>query len=393
VSTSASQTISPVTRKPHLTTSSQRIPELDGLRGLAILLVVLHHYTMFSRGSLESFFPGKILRVFGFGWSGVDLFFVLSGFLIGGILLEARKSNRYFKTFYARRIYRICPIYYLWLLLYLSVLVGGVFLAKSSEVFRTEDLVRFPRYLFFLQNFFYSNSSLEQTWLLPTWSLAVEEQYYLVVPLLIRFLPIRILTKFLLATVLIAPLLRALVHSYVPHGTVFASILMPCRADNLALGMLGAIAVRSNSFPEFLRVHPHFLSRTVLLLGTGVVCFMPWYFRPGSEFTLTIGLSWLAAFWLSLLLLVFYHPSGVIGRIMRLPFLRLSGTLSYCIYLIHVAMVEIAHRLMCHDVPRLDSWKGLFATLFAALATWLIAGLSWRYFEKPLLRRGHRYSY
>jgi peptidoglycan/LPS O-acetylase OafA/YrhL len=376
----------------HLATSSRRIPELDGLRGLAILMVVSLHYTMFT-GRAEHTVFAKLVRGFGFGWAGVDLFFVLSGFLIGGILLEARNSDRYFKTFYARRIYRIFPLYYLWLLLYLVFLLGGIVLARWPQMFRAEDLLRFPRYLFFLQNLFSQNSVLELTWLAPTWSLAVEEQYYLVAPLLVRFLPTRTLTRFLLATVLVAPVLRALTNSFVPHGHLFATFWMPCRADNLAMGMLGAVAVRSNSFQEFLRAHPRFLFRAFLLLGTGLLCVMPWFFRPQNEISLTVGLSCLAAFWLSLLLLVFYHPSGILGRIFRWKFLVRAGALSYCIYLIHSTVNVYLHSVLFHDLPRMDNWKGILITAVSALLTWGIASFSWQFFEKPLLRRGHHYSY
>jgi peptidoglycan/LPS O-acetylase OafA/YrhL len=84
-----------------------RIPELDGIRGLAILLVLILHYIVEGLGSSHSF-AAQALRL---SWSGVDLFFVLSGFLIGGILLDAKQSDAYYRTFYLRRISRILPLY------------------------------------------------------------------------------------------------------------------------------------------------------------------------------------------------------------------------------------------------------------------------------------------
>ena len=90
--------------------SKSRIPELDGLRGLAILLVLLYHFVSSPRIQ-----PPLFHKLFAIGWSGVDLFFVLSGFLIGGILLDVRESPNYFRTFYGRRFYRIVPLYYLWI--------------------------------------------------------------------------------------------------------------------------------------------------------------------------------------------------------------------------------------------------------------------------------------
>ena len=95
-----------------------RIPQLDGLRGIAILLVIALHYLNDSEHGAFGSFLYRFGCAFRLGWAGVDLFFVLSGFLIGGILLEARESVNYFRTFYLRRCFRILPIYYLWVTLF-----------------------------------------------------------------------------------------------------------------------------------------------------------------------------------------------------------------------------------------------------------------------------------
>jgi peptidoglycan/LPS O-acetylase OafA/YrhL len=98
---------------------ARRWPELDGLCGGAILMVFLLHYVTDSRTHEGNFgLLYHFAQIFRLGWSGVDLFFVLSGFLIGGILLDARSSSNYFQTFYTRRIRRILPIYYVWIALY-----------------------------------------------------------------------------------------------------------------------------------------------------------------------------------------------------------------------------------------------------------------------------------
>jgi peptidoglycan/LPS O-acetylase OafA/YrhL len=105
----------PSTEKESLVSSpipSGRIPELDGLRGFAILLVIICHYVANADHARLGFWPHHILNILAIGWSGVDLFFVLSGFLIGGILLEARTAPNYFRAFYMRRVHRILPIYY-----------------------------------------------------------------------------------------------------------------------------------------------------------------------------------------------------------------------------------------------------------------------------------------
>src|SRR5271169_4750825 len=106
-----------------MTESPRRIPQLDGMRGLAILLVLIWHFVVVptAAGPHHSVLARVILRVGLLTWSGVDLFFVLSGFLIGGILIEAKHSRNYFRTFYVRRAFRILPIYLLLVVVYLLI--------------------------------------------------------------------------------------------------------------------------------------------------------------------------------------------------------------------------------------------------------------------------------
>ena len=92
---------------------TERVKELDGLRALAILLVVAWHYIGIVGGA-----ESTLWRIFVFGRSGVDLFFVLSGFLIGGILIDAKESRNFFRTFYIRRAFRILPVYLLLVVVY-----------------------------------------------------------------------------------------------------------------------------------------------------------------------------------------------------------------------------------------------------------------------------------
>src|SRR6188472_2734668 len=125
-----------MTRRPH----AGVIPALDGLRGIAIILVMLHHFTYYRPTSGIDALIGDVLF---FGWTGVDLFFVLSGFLITGILLDTRDGGHYFTTFYARRILRIFPLYYLILLLALVVLPK--FPAVHSVLIGQDDVVDLPR--------------------------------------------------------------------------------------------------------------------------------------------------------------------------------------------------------------------------------------------------------
>jgi peptidoglycan/LPS O-acetylase OafA/YrhL len=109
-----------------------RIQELDGLRGLAILLVLIVHFISQEGSTAPHSFPSYLQRIVAMGWTGVDLFFVLSGFLIGGILMDVR-SPTYFRTFYIRRFFRIVPIYYAWIVLYILLLRFACALVRAHS--------------------------------------------------------------------------------------------------------------------------------------------------------------------------------------------------------------------------------------------------------------------
>jgi peptidoglycan/LPS O-acetylase OafA/YrhL len=167
-----------------------RVPELDGLQGVAIFLVVVFHYISQEGVTLTGTFSHALQRFVILGWSGVDLFFVLSGFLIGGILMDARESASYYGTFYARRFFRIIPIYYLWITTYIVLigLAGARIQALSNS--GVAPPLGFPVYSYyaFLQNFSTSGfPGLAGAWFGHLWSLAVEEQFYLIAPLVVRF--------------------------------------------------------------------------------------------------------------------------------------------------------------------------------------------------------------
>src|SRR2546425_632822 len=129
----------------------RRVAELDGLRGTAVLFVLIHHYVLREGATAPGIVVSSLQRFASLGWTGVDLFFVLSGFLIGGILMDARASPSYFKTFYVRRFFRIIPIYYLWIACYVALVavVGGALTRLSNSGVRPPlDLGIFSHFLF-----------------------------------------------------------------------------------------------------------------------------------------------------------------------------------------------------------------------------------------------------
>jgi len=392
------QVAAPVTlRTP---ASQQRTPELDGLRGMAILLVILCHYIGNAQHAQLGFFLDHLFTCMTAGWSGVDLFFVLSGFLIGGILLDARESPRYFKTFYLRRVHRILPLYYSWILLYVLVVSVIVFLVHRPVYvlpegvrITTRDFYAVPNYLVFIQNMLYSPTRFEWIWLIVTWSLAVEEQFYLVAPPLIRYVSLKVLVILLASTIFVAPILRYVSFVYLTDFQRLYQFAMPCRADALSLGILAAIAWRWDPFRAFLAKHPAVLPRAVIYLGLLVFAEVWWLVRPPNLVTVTIGYTSLAFLYVCLLLLVLSQTSSTAAHVTRYAWLRALGGISYCVYLIHMAINSLAHRILLHDEPRIYDWKGVIITGGALVLSISLASLSWKFVEKPLLRRGHRFSF
>jgi peptidoglycan/LPS O-acetylase OafA/YrhL len=371
---------------------SGRIPELDGLRGMAILLVIVCHYIGNADHAPLGSWIHRTLSALTVGWSGVDLFFVLSGFLIGGILLDARNSPHYFRAFYMRRVFRILPLYYAWTLLFGVLTVGALWLAPGRTPLTSRDLLQMPLHLLFLQNIWIGMAPWPWIWFVVTWSLAVEEQFYLVVPLLIRFVSLRTLVPLLLAIICAAPVLRFAIYRWT--GNPFtASFPMPSRADALSWGILLAVAWRQAAFRAFLESRQPLLRGFLCVLFCGVAALLWWLAHPPALITLTIGISWLAAFYSCLVLVVLSQTGGLLAAVMRWPLLRSLGVVSYCVYILHDTFNQIAHRLLLHAGPQVYDLRGVGVTLLALALTVAVAALSWRFFEKPLIRRGHSYSY
>jgi len=373
--------------------SQARIPELDGLRGLAILLVVLYHYIALSGGAA----PGTALYVFqqrfAIGWAGVDLFFVLSGFLIGGILLDARESPVYFQAFYARRFFRILPLYGLWVGLFFALVALSFphFPALIADNPEKWSDARF--YLLFLQNSVkIPHGTFGTAWLGSLWSLAVEEQFYLVMPLAVWLLSRRRLVQLLSLALLVAPLMRIAVRIYVPQHGAAPYILTVCRADALALGVLLACILRHEGRRFLSRYAKPACAVFPLLLGSvGYLAFA----HP-SQYSLIMslwGFSALGAFFVFLLGLAVVYPAGYWAWFCRWSFLKQLGQVSFCVYIIHETVNLLCHLILLSAVPAFNTFRSIGVTALAAGLTLAIAKLSWQFFEYPLLRRGYSFQY
>jgi peptidoglycan/LPS O-acetylase OafA/YrhL len=385
---------SPPTTIPNWST---RIPALDGLRGVAILLVLLRH-GVFGVSSVQgveshSALTFLLLAAGQLTWSGVDLFFVLSGFLIGGILLDARLSPRYFQTFYLRRAYRILPLYFL--VIGLSLLPHLVAEFSPARAARISPLpIPWWAYALFIQNFWMAHlGTFGPSGIGITWSLAIEEQFYLTIPLLIRKIRPHSLLIVLLTMIFCAPWLRVLLHSSMMFPGLASYVLMPTRADALCLGVLAALLVRNQTFWKWLQSHRHILwsVTTLFFLGT---CYMTWQGYNALSLPMTIwGFSWLAAFYTCILLIAILPGRGIVPRILENRSLMHLGTLAYCSYLVHVAFMNaLRHPLKAH-FPQYPVAAWLVGGVLGIALTLVVASLSFKYFEQPLLRRGHQYFY
>jgi len=375
--------------------SSGRIPQLDGLRGMAVLLVLLYHYVFLTSAAPRSGIVHYLQTAFRMGWAGVDLFFVLSGFLIGGILLNAKDSPRYFKTFYLRRIYRIFPIYYLWIGVYFFVAFTPLTRWAGPTGIVRDKWTIIPAYGLFLQNIVWSRGEAFRTaWLAALWSLAVEEQFYLATPSVVRFLSKRGLVTSLILVIIGAPLIRILVYKYIvpTHGAA-PYMLTPCRADALAMGVLLAIVLREERWRALLRGHLKAIYGVLGLLFAGVT-YLTIADKSQYSYAMTVwGYSCLDAFFSGLLILALMVPDGIWAGICRWPFLIEIGGISYCMYIIHSAVNDICHFGFSSPMNGISTFSSLAATVVAAGLTWSVAKLSWRYLESPMIRLGHRYRY
>jgi peptidoglycan/LPS O-acetylase OafA/YrhL len=363
-----------------------RIPALDGIRGLAISLVLWWHVTSLSYVPNHSWLT-RIIDLGRFTWSGVDLFFVLSGFLIGGILLDAVQSPSYFSTFYIRRAYRIVPLYAVFLLVVFAVLHRY----GASHPW-LGDTATFPYYVFFLQNFWMATTgSHGRIFLVITWSLAVEEQFYLTLPLTVRYVPRRVLYRVLVGVIIAAPVLRIVAAHLLNGKWLAAYVLMPCRADALCFGVLIAMATRNAEVWNKIVAHRGLLF-TAFALSTGVGLWMTLsHFQPFTKNLFGLEYSLLATIYSLLVVSTLVSPS--LSSVFSFAPLRFMGIVAYGVYLFHWPLIIASQQTVLYFYPASRGVTVVLAAMFAVMASVGLATISWKYFEKPLVERGYRHRF
>lgn len=378
---------------------SARIPELDGLRGVAIGLVLFYHYVTIAidQAARPPELLGYVLTATRFSISGVDLFFVLSGFLIGGILLDARNSPNYFKTFYFRRLCRIMPIYFLFI-----GLVGISYLFVYRPVGAPLDFVfagKLPwySYLSFAQNLWMAKlNTVGATILGSTWSLAIEEQFYLVLPIIIRFVHRPALPYVFMAGMAIAPVLRFCVGILFPTNWWAISAQLPCRMDPLFLGALCAYCLREPGVWSRLARQRRALWIVffMFLAGTFILNIPLNSFKPPLDLVIvTVSYGWIALFYATVLLLALTDSQSFLSRVLRWRWLAGLGAIAYSVYLFHSGVYGLCMWLFTGHGWLLASWADFVVILYALAITIVLSKMSWEFFEKPFVRWGHNWRY
>ena len=371
---------------------------LDGLRAVAVIMVFFQHY-----GAGHAF-------IFGWGWAGVDVFFVLSGFLITGILYDSQTKSHRYRDFYIRRTLRIFPLYYF---VWAVVLLLGP-LAHWQWNLRW---ALWPAYLGNYARFFFLHQPGDpyrfdkltfgapvSTWfgypfhlyIGHFWSLCVEEQFYLVWPFVVYSVRKRAtLIKICTAVIIMSPLMRAALSVFLSPQLLRMELFyrsLPTRLDALLIGGLVALLLRGPEEAILRRFRRP-------LLAASSALFVALYFASTKLLALPLegsASNWIGIFGFTLidvfaaaLILECIHPGSHLGTLLSWKPLRALGIVSYGFYVYHDLLHDFysdwAHRLS-------DRYAYPLTLMIAFAATLLIAALSYRLIEKPLLRLKDRFA-
>ena len=376
------RTVTGMTKGPVATQG--RILELDGLRGLAILLVLSFHYI---NNQLEHYTGrmGVILfKMTSFGWAGVDLFFVLSGFLIGTILFRYRQSKNFFSTFYIRRIVRIIPNYYLLIAIFLLLVAMPYF--SQSAFLHNNNVIPWWSYFLMIHNIYMGHlNNLGSNAVNVTWSIGIEEQFYLVFPFIVYFSPKKWIPWVLVLAIILASVIREYYIQWIPRY-----VFLPCRMDSIAFGALAAWFNEEYSLGEMVRKFSRWFW-LIMALNAGACACLIWKFRD-------LGVNrhfFLALFFTGCLVAALTWENSFYGAFLRNKWLTWIGTISYSLYLFHyliLAMLEYCLLGYSGGVAVTNS-KDLAVSLLSLGLSFLFAWFVYKKLETPFVRFGKRFKY
>lgn len=370
-------------------------PELDGIRGWACASVLIAHCLT---GIVQGV-PGSWLAsvwISGFDshtlWlflSGVDLFFVLSGFLIGGILLDSRSRPHYFSNFWIRRFGRIFPVAYLVLATYAAAL----FVTAHLHITRFDNwlLASYRPPLWSFATFTQSlpialHGYSGPRWMAMTWSLAIEEQFYLLFPLAVYFLPRCWLVALIVSGIAISPVLRD-VFERVFGSWYSAYVLLPSRMDGLMFGVAVALIVRNRTAFSIAVRCRWLLDAGALLILYSIVTNWSFKLWPGpSGMIYPLKQSIMAMMWAIVILRIFTCRNSVFNKIWRNSILAKVGLISYGLYMYHQAVNGLIHGWLFGQEPTIKTPQQLLAAIAVIAIALGLATISYIYFESPIRR-------
>jgi peptidoglycan/LPS O-acetylase OafA/YrhL len=371
----------------------RHVPALDGVRGLAILAVMAFHFTL--RMPDVTFGDRLTHRVLGAGWAGVDLFFVLSGLLITTVLLDAKGAPHYYRTFYGRRALRIFPLYYGFLAAYFLLVVRQGTTGNDHYLWHEQGW-----WWSYLDNWWLAfvrrTEPPNYLWTGPFWSLAVEEQFYLVWPTLVLLFTRRRLAVLCGAIIIGAPLFRLWLQAH--HAAPIASYaLTPARLDSLAVGALLAIVLADHRLA-------HVGSRIFIGLGVMAAAMTVAVFHAHGLWTYGgweegPGYTVIAIAWGGLVAAGATAARGTIAaRVLGGRWLRALGKYSYAMYVFHVPIWAHVRPLVFpgNRVPTVVGshiLPSLALGLLCGLLTFAAAFASWHLYEKQFLKLKRYFAY
>jgi peptidoglycan/LPS O-acetylase OafA/YrhL len=358
-------------------TGQGRILALDGMRGLMTLFVLFSHYF----GELENGIPA-----FCVGWIAVQMFYVLSGFLIGRLILEKKHHGNFFFVFYMRRACRTLPVY-LFCIVFVFAMISIVGTQPYMYIPHSEADFPLWSYLTFTQNIFmaYTNA-FGHHWLAPSWTLSVEEQFYLIAPALFVLVPARALFPVLVAGVLSAFVYRAAVCWFGIMPPLSALVFLPGCMDSLFCGLVAAWLYKNADLSKY-----DFYLRIAPLVGLGLVIatkqldgLVPSAMDIFSRLFVSVGCAGY------LLAVVRGAPEA---QTLKSPVLIFFGNTNYAVYLTHVMVLGLCHGLILGTAPDLATPAQWAVTLVALPIAILVGWVITRYVEEPITAFGRSFAW